>query len=62
MIAKAMPTAAKKKQYYGTGRRKTSKARVFMRPGSGKLTINRSNLEEYFGLATARMQVMMPLE
>lgn len=62
MVAKATATATKKKQYYGTGRRKTSKARVFLRPGSGKLTINRSALEKYFGLATARMQVMMPLE
>jgi small subunit ribosomal protein S9 len=62
MVSKAMATAAKKKQYYGTGRRKTSKARVFLRPGNGKLTINRSELDKYFGLATARMQVMMPLE
>ena len=62
MMAKATTVAAKKKQYYGTGRRKTSTARVFLRPGTGKMTINRSSLDQYFVLATARMQVMMPLE
>lgn len=62
MMAKATTTAAKKKPYYGTGRRKTSIARVFMRPGTGKIIINRLDLEKYFVLATARMQVMMPLE
>jgi small subunit ribosomal protein S9 len=40
---------AQPKQYYGTGRRKTSTARVFMRPGKGKLTINGHTVEEYFG-------------
>ncbi len=64
MVSKSTAATAtkKKQQYYGTGRRKTSTARVFLRPGSGKLTINRSELDKYFGLATARMQVMMPLE
>jgi len=49
-------------QYYGTGRRKTSTARVFLRPGTGKITINQRTLEDYFGRETARMIVMQPLE
>ncbi|KEA65408.1 SSU ribosomal protein S9p (S16e) [Marinobacterium lacunae] len=49
-------------QYYGTGRRKTSTARVFLRPGTGKITINQRSIEEYFGRETARMIVMQPLE
>ncbi|TCK03022.1 30S ribosomal protein S9 [Marinobacterium mangrovicola] len=49
-------------QYYGTGRRKTSTARVFLRPGTGKITINQRSLEQYFGRETARMIVMQPLE
>ena len=49
-------------QYYGTGRRKTSTARVFLRPGTGKITINQRTLEQYFGRVTARMIVMQPLE
>ncbi|SEG71017.1 30S ribosomal protein S9 [Marinobacterium lutimaris] len=49
-------------QYYGTGRRKTSTARVFLRPGTGKITINQRTLEQYFGRETARMIVMQPLE
>lgn len=49
-------------QYYGTGRRKTSTARVFLRPGTGKITINQRTMEEYFGRETARMIVMQPLE
>ncbi len=49
-------------QYYGTGRRKTSTARVFLRPGTGKITINDRTLEEYFGRVTARMIVKQPLE
>lgn len=48
--------------YYGTGRRKTSTARVFVRPGTGQFTINRKPLERYFGRETARMIVMQPLE
>jgi small subunit ribosomal protein S9 len=57
-----MTANAIKKQHYGTGRRKTATARIFLRPGTGKMTINRLPIEQYFGLATARMQVMMPLE
>ncbi len=49
-------------QYYGTGRRKTSTARVFLRSGSGKITVNATDLDEYFGRETARMVVRQPLE
>ena len=49
-------------QYYGTGRRKTSTARVFLRPGTGKIMINNRTLEEYFGRVTASMIVKQPLE
>ncbi len=55
-----MPAVAK--QYYGTGRRKTSTARVFLRPGKGNITINEQTLEDYFGRKTARMIVRQPLE
>jgi len=46
------------KQYYGTGRRKSSTARVFLRPGEGKMAINGRTIEEYFGRETSRMIVM----
>ena len=49
-------------QYYGTGRRKTSTARVFLTNGSGNITINRRPLDEYFGREVARMIVRQPLE
>ena len=49
-------------QYYGTGRRKSSAARVFIKPGSGKIVINQRSLEQYFGRETARMVVRQPLE
>lgn len=48
--------------YYATGRRKSSTARVFMKPGSGNITINTRNLEDYFGRETSRMVVRQPLE
>lgn len=48
--------------YYGTGRRKTSTARVFLRPGSGRMTVNGKSLEDYFGRETGRMVVRQPLE
>ena len=48
--------------YYGTGRRKTSTARVYMRPGSGSITVNEKPLDEFFGRKTARMIVRQPLE
>jgi small subunit ribosomal protein S9 len=47
---------------YGTGRRKTSTARVFLRPGSGNITVNDRTLDEFFGRKTARMIVRQPLE
>ncbi|MED5523600.1 30S ribosomal protein S9 [Gallaecimonas pentaromativorans] len=49
-------------QYYGTGRRKSSTARVFIKQGTGTITINKRTLEEYFGRETARMVVRQPLE
>jgi len=49
-------------QYYGTGRRKTSTARVFMKPGTGKITVNSRDLDQYFGRVTGRMVVRQPLE
>jgi len=48
-------------QYYGTGRRKTAVARVFLRPGSGKMLINRIPYEEYFKTNTQRGLVRQPL-
>lgn len=48
--------------FYGTGRRKTSTARVYLRPGSGNITVNRRPLDEFFGRKTARMVVRQPLE
>src|SRR5690606_38376339 len=47
---------------YGTGRRKTATARVFLSAGTGKLVINNRTLEQYFGRETARMVVNQPLE
>lgn len=47
---------------YGTGRRKTSTARVFLKPGSGNITINGRTLDQYFGRETSRMVVRQPLE
>lgn len=49
-------------QYYGTGRRKSAKARVYMTPGAGKIEVNNRTLDEYFGRETARMIVRQPLE
>ncbi|MBK8181901.1 MAG: 30S ribosomal protein S9 [Candidatus Competibacteraceae bacterium] len=49
-------------QHYGTGRRKTAAARVFLRPGTGKITVNQQSLEEYFGRETSRMVVHQALE
>ena len=49
-------------QYYGTGRRKSSTARVFLRPGTGNIVINKRSIEEFFGRETARMVVRQPLE
>jgi len=48
--------------FYGTGRRKTSTARVFMQPGSGSIIINNRPLDTFFGRKTAQMIVRQPLE
>ena len=47
---------------YGTGRRKTATARVYLKPGSGKITVNERPLDEFFGRETGRMIVRQPLE
>lgn len=49
-------------QYYATGRRKSSSARVFLRAGEGNIMVNRRPLDEYFGRETARMVVRQPLQ
>ncbi len=48
--------------YYGTGRRKSSTARVFMKSGAGSITVNSKPLDEYFGRKTAHMIIRQPLE
>ena len=48
-------------RYYGTGRRKSSVARVYLLPGSGKITINKRDMDEYFGLETLKLIVKQPL-
>jgi len=50
------------KQYYGTGRRKSSSARVFLRPGTGNIIINQRELSDYFRRKTASMIIQQPLE
>jgi small subunit ribosomal protein S9 len=50
------------KVFTGTGRRKTSVARVFLKPGKGNITINEKSLQEYFGRETARMVVLQPFD
>ncbi len=49
-------------QYYGTGRRKGSVARVFLRPGKGDILINNRSVEDYFGRETLKMVLRQPLE
>ena len=49
-------------EYYGTGRRKTSTARVFLRPGAGAVQINRKPFEQYFPNETLRMIIRQPLQ
>ena len=49
-------------QHYGTGRRKTATARVFLRPGTGKITVNQRPLNQYFGRETSCMVVNQALE
>src|SRR5712692_280601 len=60
MPAKAAKTA-KFNQNYGTGRRKTATARVFLRSGKGNIMVNDQPLDEYFGRETSRMVVRQPL-
>ena len=47
-------------KYYGTGRRKSSVARVYLVPGTGKITINKRDMDEYFGLETLKVVVRQP--
>src|SRR5690242_13700425 len=54
--------ATQQSHHYGTGRRKTATARVYMLPGSGKITVNDRPLDEFFGRETGRMIVRQPLE
>ena len=54
--------AAGEQYFYGTGRRKSSTARVFLSRGSGDIVINRRPLDQYFGRETARMVIRQPLE
>ena len=49
-------------QYYGTGRRKTSTARVYLRPGSGEVQVNRKSFDRYFPNETLRMIIRQPLQ
>ena len=48
-------------KFYGTGRRKSSIARVYLVPGTGKVTINKRDIDEYFGLETLKVIVRQPL-
>lgn len=48
--------------FYGTGKRKSSIARVWLKPGTGKITVNQKDIEDYFGRETSKMIVKQPLE
>ncbi len=48
-------------KFYGTGRRKSSVARVYLMPGTGKITVNKRDIDEYFGLETLKVIVRQPL-
>ena len=56
-----MAKAKKGTQYYGTGRRKSSVARVYLVPGKGNITINKRDIDDYFGLETLKVVVRQPL-
>ena len=56
-----MAKAANASRYYGTGRRKKAIARVYLVPGTGNITINKRNIDEYFGLETLKTIVRQPL-
>ncbi len=49
-------------KYYGTGRRKKSVARVYLAPGKGKITINKRDIDDYFGMETLKVVVRQPLD
>ena len=49
-------------RFYGTGRRKSSIARVYLMPGTGKITVNKRDIDAYFGLETLKVVVRQPLE
>ncbi|MBQ6128266.1 MAG: 30S ribosomal protein S9 [Lachnospiraceae bacterium] len=53
--------AKAKEQFYGTGRRKSSVARVYLKPGKGNITVNKRELDDYFGLETLKTIVRQPL-
>ena len=53
---------ATQNNHYGTGRRKTATARVYLKAGSGNITVNERSLDEFFGRETGRMIVRQPLE
>ena len=53
---------ANSQSHYGTGRRKTATARVYLKPGTGRITVNERSLDEFFGRETGRMIVRQPLE
>ncbi len=50
------------KSFYGTGKRKSSVARVWLKPGAGNITVNNKSLDDYFGRETSKMIVKQPLE
>ena len=54
--------AATQQNHYGTGRRKTATARVYLKPGNGRITVNERSLDEFFGRETGRMIVRQPLD
>jgi small subunit ribosomal protein S9 len=56
-----MAKATKAVKYYGTGRRKSSVARVYLVPGKGNITINKRDIDEYFGLETLKVIVRQPM-
>ena len=53
--------AKAKEQFYGTGRRKSAVARVYIKPGKGNITVNKRELDDYFGLETLKTIVRQPL-
>jgi small subunit ribosomal protein S9 len=54
--------ATTQQNHYGTGRRKTATARVYLKPGTGRITVNDRSLDDFFGRETGRMIVRQPLE